>query len=268
MITNEVATAFVKGRKRLELDVISAGHAASDGNWRGRVHGSKYSRLYFVLRGSFYIIGSSGERTELSAGGVYLVPSGYSYSFGCDGEMEHVYFHIRLADFDRLDLLERFEKPIRCPIETDVHAVVRLLRDEAIGALVGIECEIYRALAALAREHGSLLDRPRYSAEIAAAIDYISAHLSVRLTIAEVAAAAHLAPSTLTGRFRRETGMSVGEYVDSRIMLRAERALLSTDRSVLEISDSLGFCDQFYFSRRFKEKYGVCPREFRRQVNK
>ena len=37
--------------------------------------------------------------------------------------------------------------------------------------------------------------------------------------------------------------------------------------SALEISERLGFCDQFYFSRRFKEKYGSSPREYRKKTN-
>jgi len=150
MISNTVANEYMKGRKRLELDVISAGVAASDSGWQGSVSGSKYSRLYFVVSGGFYIVGEDGERFQLSAGNVYLVPSGYSYSFGCEESMKHIYFHIRLADFDRLDLLERFGTPASARIETDIRRLNELMLSGDRAATLAIECEIYRALSALA----------------------------------------------------------------------------------------------------------------------
>jgi AraC-like DNA-binding protein len=106
-----------------------------------------------------------------------------------------------------------------------------------------------------------------YSPEIKSAIGYISNNLSVGLSISAIAKEISFAPSTLTRRFRKETGMSIGEYIDNLIMFRAERALISTDSSILEISEAFGFCDQFYFSRRFKEKYGASPREYRKKTN-
>ena len=40
-------------------------------------------------------------------------------------------------------------------------------------------------------------------------------------------------------------------------MFKAERMLTTTNISVLKISELLGFCDPFYFSRKFKEMYGA-----------
>ena len=33
---------------------------------------------------------------------------------------------------------------------------------------------------------------------------------------------------------------------------------------ISRISERYGFCDQFYFSRRFKEKFGVTPQKYRK----
>ena len=47
-------------------------------------------------------------------------------------------------------------------------------------------------------------------------------------------------------------------------MARCEELLCDTDLSLSEISERFGFCDQFYFSRRFKAKYGETPRDTRK----
>ena len=84
------------------------------------------------------------------------------------------------------------------------------------------------------------------------------------LTIDELAAVACVSRSTLTKHFRAELSCSVGEYVTERVMAKAERMLLTTSLSVRETSELLGFSDQFYFSRIFKERFGVSPRMHRR----
>ena len=44
----------------------------------------------------------------------------------------------------------------------------------------------------------------------------------------------------------------------------AEHLLVSTNLSIQQISERFGFCDQFCFFRRFKEKYGETPQRYRR----
>ncbi|MBQ8868969.1 MAG: AraC family transcriptional regulator [Oscillospiraceae bacterium] len=39
---------------------------------------------------------------------------------------------------------------------------------------------------------------------------------------------------------------------------------MNTQLPLYRISDELGFYDQFYFSRRFKEKYAVSPLKYRK----
>ena len=53
-----------------------------------------------------------------------------------------------------------------------------------------------------------------------------------------------------------ETGAGKSIIIDSINML------MGGNMSVGEISEKLGFCDQFYFSRRFKKRFGLSPREY------
>ena len=57
---------------------------------------------------------------------------------------------------------------------------------------------------------------------------------------------------------------TVTRYIDDAIMFEAEQLLLKSDLTVLQISERFGFCDQFYFSRRFKMKYGETPQKYRK----
>lgn len=254
-------------RKSYELDLLMAGHAEVDCSWHSKTENSQYSRLFFVKEGSFFITSPSGERLTLRPGYAYLVPVGYPYSYGTEDHADHFYFHIRLVDFGSIDALSRFKTPLCVPISVDYDALEAAMQSETLTSAITIDSIIYLAISELARSRVGALDAPSYSQAVTSAIEYISSHLSVELTLSEIADATYSSQSTLTSKFRHETGMSIGEYIDYLVMLRASRELIMTRRPISEISDSLGFCDQFYFSRRFKKKYGVSPREFRKNVD-
>ena len=63
--------------------------------------------------------------------------------------------------------------------------------------------------------------------------------------------------------FKRYTGVSPRQYQLELKVLRARELLLTTDKSIKEISYQLGFNSIYYFSRFFKDKAGVSPSDLR-----
>ena len=261
MIKNE------SNERILNLEILHSGIAAVNKEWNGKAIRSQYSRLYFIKSGSFFVVGEDGRKTVFSENGVYLIPSGYSYIYGCDNQNEHCYFHIRLFGLDKTDLLGRLKEPIFCKNKNDMESFSSIIISKQTASSLAIKSEIYSALSMVALRTGNLLDAPVYSHEISEAINYISNNLRATLSVKEIADYAGIAKSTLSMKFRREVGMSVGEYVDYRVVFTAMQMLISTNKSISEISDYLGFCDQFYFSRRFKDSYGISPKKFRNTKN-
>lgn len=261
--------SFSHSARKLKLNILTVGYGELNRSWGGEVINTPYSRFYFILDGRFYIVTEDGEKIYFEAGKAYLIPAGLSYRFGCDAPMKHVYFHFQLCAFDKIDLLNGINRPISLEYKSIYSAeeLGRLALSENFADCFKMETELRKTLCDILTSNGIELEKNEYSTEIKNAISYIEKNLSISLGIAEIAKEVNLAKSTLTRRFREETGMSVGEYIDKMIMFRAERALLSTNATILEISEQFGFCDQFYFSRRFKEKYGISPREYRKKTN-
>ena len=86
----------------------------------------------------------------------------------------------------------------------------------------------------------------------------------MQLTVSQIAEYCFISKSTLTKHFKKELSVSVNEYICNTVLADAEMLLSTTNVSVSEISSRLGFSDQFYFSRKFKEKFGISPREYRK----
>ena len=55
-------------------------------------------------------------------------------------------------------------------------------------------------------------------------------------------------------------------YVNEYRLAKAKALLLTTQDSVSEIAVSTGFADNSYFTRKFKELYGISPSAMRRNV--
>jgi len=64
--------------------------------------------------------------------------------------------------------------------------------------------------------------------------------------------------------FESVVGQSPQAYAVQVRIDRARQLLLSTDLSIKEIADALGYQDVFFFSRQFKQKVGIPPSHYRR----
>ncbi len=63
--------------------------------------------------------------------------------------------------------------------------------------------------------------------------------------------------------FKKYTGVSPGQYHLQLRLIRAKELLISTNKSIKEISYEQGFQSIYYFSNLFKKKEGMNPSEFR-----
>ena len=65
--------------------------------------------------------------------------------------------------------------------------------------------------------------------------------------------------------FKKETDMSVIDYINNCRITKAQTMLIDKNISVKDVAYSVGFTDQMYFSKVFKKITGKTPTEYRRQ---
>ncbi len=79
----------------------------------------------------------------------------------------------------------------------------------------------------------------------------------------ELADALHIAPSYLSRLFRKHLGLPPMAYLAQWRAERAAALLLGTTRTINEIAEEVGWGDPNYFSRRFKQYFGVSASAYR-----
>ena len=264
-ITRNAPLAYLLNH--LELEVLDGGYAVLDRTWLGRDVCSPFSRLYYILSGEGTLSAADGRELRMTGGMLYFIPSGMTFSYRCDGSLEQLFFHVTVRGADRYDLLTACDGFLSMPsAEAADGTVARLFREKDPLSAIRLESILWRDVSALlSMKPPSLTPFESYSPLIRHAIGYIRAHLSNRLQTGEIAEALFVSPSCLSSHFRREVGVSVGRYVDDMVFFRARELLLRDSASIGEISARLGFCDQFYFARKFRRLHGQSPIAFRRR---
>lgn len=248
----------------VRLQIITLGHASTACEWDGSIKSPMYARLYYIIGGDPYVI-INGKKTELRHGHCYLFPTGFSFRHACNTTMEQLYFHINLNDYNGTDLLRECKEMMEYkPAEGTIERILDYFYSESLEDTLKLRHEVYASLFAMLDKYSVTLTSSNYSRCVMLALKYIKSHLSLQIGIEELAAIAFVSDSTLAKKFRQEVGTTIGNYIDSMIMFEAEQLLLKTDMTVLQISERFGFCDQFYFSRKFKQKYGETPHKYRK----
>jgi len=93
---------------------------------------------------------------------------------------------------------------------------------------------------------------------------FLDRHFTRRISLQELAEAVHLSPNYLSSIFRRETGMTVTEYLRRRRTRRAEQLLLEGRHTISEVAYLVGFQNYRDFHRNFVRAGGRSPRAFQR----
>ena len=71
-----------------------------------------------------------------------------------------------------------------------------------------------------------------------------------------------LTPEYISNLFGRETGMTFSNYIKRIRIEKAKELILATDMKIYEIACRVGYPDQKYFSKVFKEYTGVSAKQF------
>ncbi len=99
---------------------------------------------------------------------------------------------------------------------------------------------------------------------VAAAVQYIEKHISELSTIPEIAEAVGIEAYRLQDGFKRNYGVTVNDYIKDYRLKRALTMLTAEDMNVSEVVYALGLSSRSYFSKIFKEKYGISPSSLRK----
>ena len=105
----------------------------------------------------------------------------------------------------------------------------------------------------------------RKMSQLKPVIEYIQSYYTEPITTCDLAKIAHLSASRLAHIFREEMDTTLVDYLTDIRINHAKRMLLTTDLSCTRICYEVGYNNQSYFTRVFKQITGLTPLKYRNQ---
>lgn len=156
------------------------------------------------------------------------------------------------------------EGDIAARVEESLRELVRLARGE-----VGFQVELMlnameRVVLLAAQSLARLAITPQLDPRIERAVAWYSNHLDRTASLREVATEVGLSPSRFSRLFHAQTGETPQAYHEERRLRHAAHLLHMTSLRIYEVAEACGFSCPYYFCNRFRRRYGLPPRDFRR----
>jgi len=158
---------------------------------------------------------------------------------------------VSALDSDLLGVVLRFLRAIKTG--TDRRVLAPLYLQELVYRV--LQRDQYARLLALAAAESA-------SNPVSAVLEYVRAHLSEPLTVADMADLVNLSPSAFAHLFRDVTGRSPYQFVKEMRLDRARELLVDGDFTVARISKEVGYASVSHFISEFRGRFGVTPRTY------
>ena len=246
--------------------------------------GSRYHIVRDRLPSALLLLTLSGSGELRYQGGSY--PLGRGACMLIDTRDRHEYYPLaegwefKYLHFwgggteDYLAYLGQNAGPVQFLDEEEIRraeAVLDRIMDEteadAIDDYPALSGEIYSLLTLLLSHNRTTAEKQKPDAGqlVLRAVEYIRRNYDKRIRTSDIARAVSLSRTNLFELFRKVYGIPPHEYLTEYRLSLAKNMLTNTSLSVTEIAVKTGFRDIYSLSRRFRDKCGLSPLEYRRR---
>lgn len=227
-----------------------------------------FNVLIYVTDGIMYVT-EDEQDYEIAAGELMFLRSGLRH-FGKRETLRGtswIYAHFYLQDSeendDKLILPKKLYGLVGSVHEDKLYELCRLFHSSEPLKAFRENALLYELLIGIGSER--LPCQESVSDRICA---YLDTQTDKPFTKALVEQRFFMSYSHMAAEFRKEKGMSMGEYHNAARMKKACQLLRSTLMLVGEIAEKLGFTDMLYFSKKFHAFSGASPTDYRKRSQK
>lgn len=233
--------------------------------------------IWIIQEGKVTVEGTEGSITASKGDVVFFVPSEIYTAYATDGECSFIYIHFSFAIDENINILKGFCLSGIIPNDL-VRKGVQMINEIFPGYQAKEICSSLILKASLillisevlvAGSKGQIIMFSRTSPQnvrsmtvINRVLEFIHCNNHCHLRIADIAEIAGMSEKYFISYFKKEVGVTPGQYIYQHKMNRARDYLQQRQLSVKEIARILGYPDQYTFSKAFKRYYNVSPSKF------
>ena len=248
----------------IDLEILEHGHLYADESWKHYNINSPYNRLYFILDGEGYIENGK-HKVTLEKGKVYLIPIHSTYNYICMDSLEKFYLHFRMEIFNGFDIFQELAQCEELPIAMELmDELITKTRSDKLADIICCKYSFLQIIMSFILDSSQNIEAQIPIAQKYKRIfEYMKQNNYINISTSNLSDLMNITTAKLTKDFKQDTGSTIKRFVDDKIIQLSKDKLLLTKLTVKEIAYAQGFSDEFYFSKFFKKKVGLSPREYR-----
>ena len=249
------------------------------------VHWQDSMELVYIKRGSG-LVQTGAQVCTAQSGDIFVLTPGTLHAIrqaeSCTMEYENIIFDVELLGGAEDLCAEKYLLPLQSgrlalpehitPDEAWYPQAADCLKEaeeanrcKQFGYELCIKGALLRFLALLIAQSKALPPAEKASTQrLRAVLQWISAHYSEPVCVADAAALCQCSPNHFMRWFRQMTGQTFIIILREYRLNAAAEALRTTEDTILSISEQCGFENLSYFNREFKAHFGMTPREYRK----
>ena len=276
-MSNERYLMMESDIKNLSFQLESITKSNYDSDWHSTLHTHPFTELFYVVDGKgefniqgqrfpvkpndFVIINPQVEHTELSSP---------------DEPLEYIVLGIRGLSFSNLTPVSEGGHPFSFfnlrDEQKDILRYLNAMVQEATSQQMSYELVCHNLLEILLikilrHQHFDLEvgKQSKATKDISFIKHYLETYYHESIQLEDLASMTHLSRFYISHSFKKEIGMSPMEYlIDIRIK-ESKILLRTTNYSISQVADIVGFTTPTYFSKQFRKSTGISPTDYREQ---
>lgn len=276
-MSNERYLMMESDIKSLSFQLESITKSKYDSDWHSTLHTHPFTELFYVVDGKgefniqgqrfpvkpndFVIINPQVEHTELSSP---------------DEPLEYIVLGINGLSFSNLTPVSEGGHPFSFfnlrDEQKDILRYLNAMVQEATSQQMSYELVCHNLLEILLikilrHQHFDLEvgKQSKATKDISFIKHYLETYYHESIQLEDLASMTHLSRFYISHSFKKEIGMSPMEYLIAIRIKESKILLRTTNYSISQVADIVGFTTPTYFSKQFRKSTGISPTDYREQ---
>lgn len=210
--------------------------------------------LHYVVSGyGKYKI--QGKNHEISPGDIFVIPP-YEETY-YEANDKNPWSYIWIGFTADCSLPKRLSPVVHCP---EAEAIFENMKScsEYLGKSEFLCARLWDLFALLSGKESKKGDY------VQAALEYIHSEYMHKITVGKIATVLNLERTYFSALFKRKTGVSPKRYITEYRLKIAATLIAEKGISVAVAGNSVGYSDEFAFSKIFKKIFGVSPTAYKK----
>ena len=276
-MSNERYLMMESDIKSLSFQLESITKSKYDSDWHSTLHTHPFTELFYVVdgKGEFNI---QGQRFPVKANDFVIINPQVEHTelSSPDEPLEYIVLGIKGLSFSNLTPVSEGGHPFSFfnlrDEQKDILRYLNAMVQEATSQQMSYELVCHNLLEILLikilrHQHFDLEvgKQSKATKDISFIKHYLETYYHESIQLEDLASMTHLSRFYISHSFKKEIGMSPMEYlIDIRIK-ESKILLRTTNYSISQVADIVGFTTPTYFSKQFRKSTGISPTDYREQ---